>query len=326
MSTSIPWLDSALAELDALERRHIERGLDPGSAFRVLALCARVDQAQAAGKEVSLPERLRSLGAQVEPAAHISRENTLLARLDALLAGEDDPFGELLDVLLDIDDVASVEDARGRANAAQRMVQLANAYLALHPLRAGALGGYADRRLELLPANASIRELWEHVARAAGEAAVEALPPLTPRPISVMQQRLARRLRAARKLEEDVSQSPVLKWLYAPAAADRRDEAPEGFAEESLVGVYREGNELTVQVNLPSGTTAAGPIEIHVSTRERTVTWAFPITKASRRTAIARLGTVEELRGRLLGEGFSASEGGLQFLVTLSLKEARDDA
>lgn len=327
MSQRIPWIDSALLELEGLARRHAERSLDPASAFRVLALSTRVNQARAAGRDVALPEPLRVLAEAVKETARAPRRDGVLARLDALLAATGDPFGELLDVLLDIDDMVSVDEARGHEATAHELVQLATAYVSLHPVRVGALGGLAEARLVLLPELAAIRELWDLVARAAGMAAVEALEPLTPAPpLSVPQRRLAQRLQAARgmRIQAEISRTPVMEWLVAPAAATQAA-MPEASEDDEDVGVYLEDEQVVVNVRLPPGREAAGSIEVRVEARERTVTWTVSDPLVSRRAVIARLGTAMELRGRLAREGVSVSAGGIRFFVSLALKERRDD-
>lgn len=323
MSQRNSWIDSALEELELLARRHAKQGLDPSGAFRVLALSTRVEQARTVGRVVVLPEPLRALARHVAPTAQGPRQELLLARLEALLAEGGDPFGQLLDVLLDIDDVVSVDEAGGRGDTARELVRLAAAYVALHPARVGALGGLADGRLALLPADASIRALWDTVADAAGAAVAEALPPLTPAPVSLSQRRLAQRLQAARqvRVDVDVSETAVMQWLIRPAAAER----DAGLAELDEE-VYLEGEQVVVQVDLPPGKAPAGSLEVRVETGSRHVTWVFPTTKSSRRSVIAKLGTATELRERLAREGFSASAGGIRFIVGFALKEGRNDA
>ncbi|MBN8227028.1 hypothetical protein JYK02_05830 [Corallococcus macrosporus] len=326
MSHPIPWIDSALSELAELAHRHAERGLDPASAFRVLALSSRVDQARAAGREAVLPEPLRAVAAAVAAKARGPGRQGVLSRLDTHLTRRDDPFGQLLDVLLDIDDVVSVEEAMGSAPAATELARLAGAYVALHSTRVGALGGFADARLELLPAGAAIREVWELIARASGTAAVEALEPLSPAIISPSRVRLARRLQAARgaRVEAEISETPVMAWLVAPAAAGQ-DARPEASEDADEVGVYLEAEQVLVNVELPAGKEAAGPVEVRVEAPGHSVTWTFPRVIASPQAVIVKLGTATELRGRLAREGISISEGGLRFFVSLALRERRDD-
>src|SRR5687767_11112641 len=104
MSTHNPWVVSALEELGRLERRHAGPGLDAAGAYRVLVLLTRLAQARSAGLEVEVPEPLRQLEVRVRPGAQEPSPAELLARLEETLAADEDPFGELLDALLQVDD------------------------------------------------------------------------------------------------------------------------------------------------------------------------------------------------------------------------------
>ncbi|MFL5357605.1 hypothetical protein [Archangium sp.] len=321
MSTPLPWLASAQEELLELEQEHAEHELDPESAYRFLVLCARLDQARATGLTVELPPRLEELAARCAPVAARPESRQLLFQLEELLAGDDDPFGELLGVLLAVDDAATVDDAEGRVDAAHELVRMADAYVSLAPERVGALGELAENRLAALPGDASIRVLWDTIAEAAGQAVVEALPPAVPAPDSLSRQRLLKKLRTRNdRIEEDVSAAPPLLLLRKVAASSARDSSEELFAGRS-VDIYFEGEVLHLLVALPPGRKAAGNVELHLGTRERTATWSLPIQSASEQAVIARLGTIEELRERLRREGLMDEP---RLVVVLSMKEVSE--
>lgn len=318
MSTLVPWIASAQEELLELEQQSADERLDPASAYRVLVLCARLAQARDAGWEVQLPSPWQELAARVAPTAARPDSRLLLSRLDSLLFSDDEPFGELFDVLLAVDDMASVDEAQGRAEDARELAHMADAFVSLARARVRALVGPAEHRLETLPSNASIRMVWSTVARVATEAASQAQPD----PGSLARRRLLARLRKLR-VEEEVSEAPAMVQLAAAAAADVHSEEQATF-EGREVGVYIEGDQIVVQVELPTGMQAAGDLRLRIDARERSTLWRFPIKSDSRRAIIAHLGTLQALRERLSREGVSLPSGELRVMVELELKEAED--
>ncbi|HEX5745190.1 MAG TPA: hypothetical protein VFZ09_03040 [Archangium sp.] len=323
MSTTHPWISSAQEELLELELRHAARGLEPRAAYRVLVLEARLAQARAAGWEAGLRRGQEELARLAASAAALPDPRLLLERLEALLLGDEDPFGELMDALLDVDNAATVDDALGRTQAARELVLMADARVSLCPARVGALGELAEQRLETLSGQASVWSLWQTVAQAAVQAVAEVLPPVTPAPDSLSRSRLLARLRKAR-IVEDVSAAPLLAPLFAVAAAEGREPGVETFSQ-GAVDLYLEDGEVRVLVALPRGKKPVGDVALRVSMEERSITWSFRIWNWSKSAVIARLGKVEELRERLRREGFSAPLTRLQFMVSLALEDVRDD-
>ncbi len=328
MSEQDPWLSSALEELHEFEQAYQEGGLDPLSAYRVLVLCARVEQARAAGLDISLPESLRDLATHVEEIAEPSDPHLLIGRIHSLLPSDDeamidDPFGELLDTLLDVDDLATLEDSRRRSEQARRLVEQANARVAMSADRVAELGGMAERRLALLPKSASVRKLWDTIAQAAEEAAEDALPPTEP--TSLAQRRLPEKIQGAGQpsVWEDLSESSQVARTFQLAAADLSTAEEE--TEHGRVSTYVSEEEVYVWVDFPPGKQAAGDLELHLSVGERSARWTFPLRRTSRRGALASLGKRDALRERFRTEGFTAIPGGLRLLVHLPLKDVTDE-
>lgn len=321
MSPHNPWVTSARKTLEELERR-AEQGLDAVSAYRVLALLARLDQARAAGLDADVPDSLRRLGERANVSARLPSSMELLERLDAALANDDDPFGELLDVLIHVDDVVSVGEARVEANVRELAI-LADARVSLSPTRVGALGAMAERRLATLPPIAAIRGLWATVARSAVEAAVEELPSLGARPGSLTRHRLLNRIQARHGLSihVDVSQAPVVRHLAAVAASEVR-EPTELFEQQETVGIYEDDGILVLHVNLPPGKEPEEQLELHVRSGERSAILRFSLWRRARGKVLVQLGSQESLRARLRSEGLLGAPEELQVEVMLALKES----
>jgi len=318
MSTRNPWVASARQALEELERR-AEQGLSAMSAYRVLVLLARLEQARAAGLEVDVPASARGLGERVAASAERPDPQALLERLETELSGDENPFGGLLDVLLQLDDAVSLAESRGEA--ATELARLADAHVALAPDRVGALGDMAENRLATLPADAAIRPLWETVARAAVDAALGELPVPAPATASLTKRRLTRRLlaRSGACVHVDVSAAPMVAQLMDVAAAEVR-EPLEPF-ETGKVGFYEEDGKLFLHVEIPPGRAPEGNVELHVSSGEREAVLRIPISHSSPRAAIALLGDWESLRARLPTEGLLAPAGERRVEVVLTLKE-----
>lgn len=319
MSRTTPWISSAREELLELEQRRSAGGLDPDDAYRVAVLGARLGQARAAGWEAALPGELDALVRQAMAIAVRPGSDRLLARLDEVLTGDDDPFGELMDALLDVDSAVTVDEASGRAEAGRELALGAEARVSLFPGRVGPLGELAGQRLETLPAQARIRGLWETVAQGAAQAVIEAMPPVTPAPASLARQRMLQRLHKQR-IQEEVSSARHLAALYAVAAAESREAVAESFMH-GAVDVFTAGEELRVLVELPPGKRPEGDVELRVSAGERSSTWKARIVSRAQRAVIARLGTVEELREWLRREGFSMPLQGVRMIVSLTLED-----
>jgi hypothetical protein len=323
MSTTTPWISSAQEELLELEQRHSAGGLDPDDLYRLAVLGARLGQARAAGWEADLPGQLDALLRQATTTAVRPGSDRLLARLDEVLTSDEDPFGELMDALLDVDNAVTFDEAFGRAEAARELAHGAEARVSLFAARVGPLGELAEHRLETLPAQASIRGLWETVAHAAAQAVIEAMPPVTPAPASLPRQRLLKRL-VKERIEEDVSSAPELAPLYAVAAAEARETVAE-TSTHGAVDVFTSGKEIRVLVDLPPGKRLAGEVEFRVSAGERSSTSRARLVSSSQRAVIARLGTIDELREWLRREGFSMPLQGVQLAVSLTLEDVPND-
>lgn len=318
MSRLNPWVVSAREELQNLERR-AEEGLSAMSAYRILVLLARLEQARAAGLDADISPSARSLGARLGPGTRSPAPTALLGRLEAELLGDEDPFGELLDALLQLDDAVSVSESRGEPSASE-LARLADAIVALAPERVGALGDMAERRLATLPPGAAIRPVWETVARSAVEAALRELPSPAA-PASLTKQRLMVRLQRQRGLmvHADVTTAPIMRQLVAVAASGAREPTPPVELDE--VGLYEEDGTVRIRVEIPPGRTPAGELELHVSKGERRAVLSFPLLAQVPEAVIASLGSLEALRARLRAEGLSTPDPERQVEVLLPLKE-----
>ncbi|MDY7229478.1 hypothetical protein [Hyalangium rubrum] len=305
MSPLNPWVASALEQLAELEQESTQGPLDPDTALRVLVLRARLAQARAAGIAFDLPESLEALATKVAPTATQPEPLLYMPQLKAQLASTDTPFGELLDVLLEFDDAATVDDLQGRAGQARAlMFQVSNAVWRA-PARVAELREMAENRLATLPDEASSRLLWETIERAARRAAGnrEAKP------------------RPPKSLRQDVSSAPLLTALHRAAASDLGTASREPFSG-GAVEIYAEDGDILILVELPPGLQAVGAIELQLSAQDRTITWELPISHHSKRAIIARLGKAEHLRERLRREGLNLPLEEARWQVTVKMEES----
>ncbi|NNC17633.1 hypothetical protein HJC22_18100 [Corallococcus exiguus] len=316
-----PWINNALEELTTLTRQHAAESLSAGCNYRVLVLRARLDQARAAGMAVPSTESLLKATEQIASAAESDAPEDMLSRLDEQLSDDDDPFGELLDALLGIDDAVTVAEARGRILEAQELARLAEAAVSLAPARTVELGRFAERRLMTMPDTASIRSLWDTVRQAPGELASEVLPPVRPSMASLRQRRLLERLQALHTgpgpQEEEVSDSVMVRRLQDAAAASPPVGSKESFEGLAVDLFEDEHGQWNLQIALPEGHQPGDHIELRWEAKEQSSTWRVQVIERSRRTVLARLGSLEALRERLRAEGLIDPMARLRLFVSL---------
>lgn len=164
------WLQKAFDEL-------VEIGLaaenDPADAWRAGALIARllgspsgpVPPAHLLGR---LPEIIAVAGSPDAQA--------VLDRVADELYSETDPWGPLLDALLDVDDALGMLAVSGQDETALALARRVAGLVSLHPERVLALGPFAEMRLATVREGAGPGIVWNAVERAPAHALAEALP------------------------------------------------------------------------------------------------------------------------------------------------------
>jgi hypothetical protein len=170
MGSSSDWIDKAFQELDALER---SMEADPEDAWRAAVLIARLRGAPDGPKPsevimARLPELLRVAG---PPDC-----GALLDAFADELESFEDPWGPLLDVLLDVDDTLGV---LGLSDGDQEALELAThvaALSSLYPERLMALTAFAQMRLETVSDASPLARVWRAVERAPAQLLADALP------------------------------------------------------------------------------------------------------------------------------------------------------
>jgi len=164
------WLQKTLDELVELA---LVAENDPADAWRAAALIARL---------------LGSPSGPVPPAVLVRRLPEILAvagmpdpqqlldRVADELESDTDPWGPLLDALLDADDAFGVLTTSGQSQMALELARRTAGLVSMFPERVISLGPFADMRLQTVRENAAAGLLWSAVERAPAHALVEALP------------------------------------------------------------------------------------------------------------------------------------------------------
>jgi hypothetical protein len=164
------WLEQAEQELRSLQSEGVH---EPDDAWRAVSLIARLlgNPTGPAPAPEALGELARwlALAGQPDPAE-------LLGRLSASLDGEEDPFGPLLDVLLDLDDALGVMAMHHELRVAQELAVRAAAMVGLWPERVQALEAFAIMRQATLRNDAPANTLWVAVMDAPAHLLAAALP------------------------------------------------------------------------------------------------------------------------------------------------------
>lgn len=170
--TAIVWLERAHEELNELAP---EARNDPADAWRALVLLARLLDSPIGSFPI---HQLVPLAPEwLEVAGPSDPELALDAVADALTSTED-PWGPLLDGLLDVDDTLGVLKFEGRADDAGELSRRVAALVALRADRVLTLVPFASMRLETLRVDSPTAAVWGAVERAPAEILVEALPPV----------------------------------------------------------------------------------------------------------------------------------------------------
>jgi len=160
------WLDAARAELDEL---NAEVSLSGADAWRALALTSRL---VAAGSHALPGDRLAELLATVEPAPAVD----LIDELAEALAEPRHEPGELLLLLLDVDDRVGIETLRTNSDVGAGLASRAAALVSLYPTQIQELSDFAAMRLQCFTGAHPTQALWRAVADAAVHRLTEALP------------------------------------------------------------------------------------------------------------------------------------------------------
>lgn len=164
------WLRKALHELAELASN---AQADASDARRTVTLVARL---------------LGSPSGPAPPAAVVRRLPEILAvagptdpqeLVDAVaeeLESDTEPWGPLLDALLDADDAVSMLALSGEAEKAVELAKRVAGLASLYSERVLVLGSFAEMRLETVRSDSVVAGVWNAVARAPAQMLVEALP------------------------------------------------------------------------------------------------------------------------------------------------------
>lgn len=168
------WLQKAYDELVELGPRAEEKSAD---AWRAVVLIGRLLGSPAAPRPpaefVGRLPRLLALAGSPDV-----RE--LLERVAHHLGAEIDPWGPLLDALLDSDDTLLVLSFSAPGHTTRALAQRVAGLVSLHPERVLRLRSFAEMRLATLREGADVGLMWRAVERAAALVLAEALPAAAP--------------------------------------------------------------------------------------------------------------------------------------------------
>lgn len=164
------WLQGALDELIELAP---DAKADPSDAWRAVTLLARVLGSPTG--VVPPPAIVQMLPALLEIAG-LPEPEDVLAAVDKALASDLDPWGPLIDGLLDADDAVGGLVLGGQDHAARELSARVAGLVSLYPERTIPLGGFAQMRLETVRSDAIVAEIWRAVERAPARALADALP------------------------------------------------------------------------------------------------------------------------------------------------------
>lgn len=259
------WLQKAHDEL--LELSTKAEG-DPADAWRVGALIARL--LGSPGGPVPPPELVHRLH-QILAVAGSPEPQELLNRVADQLGSETDPWGPLLDALLDVDDTLGVLSLSGPKETSRALAQRVAGLVSLHPERVLALWSFAEMRLATVRDGADADIVWRAVVRAPAHALADALPAPASRAESVLvafpsfriPEQLTRAAAdsASQKVWKLETEGSGRAWIYAVKERMRLEATgvPAGPLSAVLIAErLRDGGELRrVPVELElSGSTA----------------------------------------------------------------------
>lgn len=164
------WLQKAFDEL-------VEIGLaaenDPADAWRAGALIARLLGSPSG--PVPPADLMRRLP-KILAVAGSPDAQEILDRVADELASETDPWGPLLDALLDVDDALGVLTVSGQDETVLALARRVAGLVSLYPERVLALGPFAEMRLATVREGVGPDIVWSAVERAPAHVLAEALP------------------------------------------------------------------------------------------------------------------------------------------------------
>lgn len=167
------WLSKALEELTVLVP--IARN-NPADAWRAATLIARL--LGSPNGPMPPPPLVQMLPALLSIAG-LPDIQALLDTLADELDAEGDPWGLLLDGLLDVDDLLGVLGLNDQDDEARDLAERVAALVSLYPERTIQLGSFAQMRLETVRDDSVISEVWRAIERAPAQILADALPALT---------------------------------------------------------------------------------------------------------------------------------------------------
>lgn len=164
------WLLRVSRELADLAR---SADLDTSDSWRAVTLMARL-----LGSPTGPPphaEMVRRLP-ELLGAAGIPEPHEILDAVADELDSETDPWGPLLDALLDADDTLGALALAGQDDVARDLSAHVAGLVSLYPERVQAIGVFASMRLDTVRADSQVAEAWRAVERAPAQILADALP------------------------------------------------------------------------------------------------------------------------------------------------------
>lgn len=233
MTAAQSWTEMIEADLTPLLAGHRQGTLSAAQTYRLLVLLGRCVQIGTAPSQ--LAQRLGLEDLQQGLAALLARVTLpdpakLLDALQANLEDDSEPQAGLFGSLINLDNLLTVWELSGTLKPAEKLARGAVALLLSHPDRAQALAQWAQRRLVATPRTSPVRQLWQSVAQEIEHTAPQA--GIWELLVSVL------------------AWQPVKSGLQPSLAAPRGTVEP---LERSWFDCYQEGEELIVQVRLPTG-------------------------------------------------------------------------
>ena len=168
------WLKKAHKEMLSLAPRAQDA---PGDAWRAVVLIGRLlgcpDAPPIPGSVViRLPELIRA-ASQPDP------QEVLDDLVDGLDAG-DDPWGPLMDAVIEADDTLNFMELAGQKKDAENLADRVAGILSVYPGRLLDLGAFAEMRLGSVRQDSPVAKIWRAVELAPARALADALPPQVP--------------------------------------------------------------------------------------------------------------------------------------------------
>lgn len=148
-----------------LEELEAQEELDASDAWRVLVLISRL--LQSPFPSMAVPQTFQVSLTDLSKKAYTPKPSDVLERLAALVDEVDeDPWGPLLDAILDVDDTVGVLHLQGNHEDAHELSYRAAGLVALSPLRVLDLGDFATMRLGTIQEEHVRRSIWESIEAA----------------------------------------------------------------------------------------------------------------------------------------------------------------